>query len=352
MHSGRKGKGPFSFLFTIFRLLISLFIMGLLLIAVYSAYISFANSEGPDKSFSPLNLLKDPKSMLSQALSQDQLIGVVEGLLSADPNQGIEKAKEIVSNTNLQTVSQPSVNTSDAPVDFKFAIIGDTHNDNANFEKAIAQAKGQGALFIISPGDFSDIGTLDELKKAKEVLDKGGLPYYVTAGDHDLWDSRDKGEVPSKNFTEVFETPYQSFANRDVRIIIFYNGDNYTGVDGVQMQWLTQELDRVNQNRPKLLFVLTGIPLFHPSSDHVMGKTTPALKSQARQLINLFKDKRVNEVFAGDTHYFTRYTEPESGLPMTTSGAVTGVRNAQKPRYVIVEVLTDGSYNVRDIEIQ
>ncbi len=343
MYSGRRGRRPFNFLFTIFRLIISLFIMALLLVAVYSAY----------KSFSGIDPLKsDPKSILSQALSQDQLLGIVEGLFSADPTQGIEKAKEIVGTTNLSTVSEPSINTSNAPVDFKFAIIGDTHEDWSNFEKAIAEAKEQGAQFIISPGDFSDVGTLDELKKAKEVLDKGGIPYYITAGDHDLWDSRDKGEIPSKNFTEVFGTPYQSFANKDVRIVIFYNADNYTGVDGVQMQWLRAELDRINQNRPKFLFVLTGIPLFHPSSDHVMGKTTPGLKSQAKELINLFKDKKVTEVFAGDTHYFTRYEEPQSHLPMTTSGAVSRERNAQKPRYVIIEVLTDGSYNVQDVEIK
>lgn len=360
MHEGRRGKGLFSFLFTIFRLLISLFIMGLLLLAVYSAYISFANSGGPDKSFSPVDLLKtDPKAVLTHAFSSEELIGIFTGLLSADPSQGLNKlsfsankAKEVITSAELPGVSQPPTNTSNAPVDFKFAIISDTHNDSANFEKAIAQAKSNGAQFIVSPGDFTDVGTLEDLKKAKVVLDKGGLPYYVTAGDHDLWDSRDKGKVSSKNFTEVFGSPYQSFANKDVRIIIFYNADNYTGVDDTQMQWLVQELDRVNQNRPKLLFVLTGIPLFHPSSDHIMGKTTPSLKSQAKELITLFKEKQVNEIFAGDTHYFTRYNDPESGLPMTTSGAVTSVRNAQKPRFVIVEVLTDGSYNVRDMEIQ
>jgi len=45
---------------------------------------------------------------------------------------------------------------------------------------------------------------LDQLKSAKEVFDKSGLTYYITPGDRDLWDSRNRGEEAITNFLQVF----------------------------------------------------------------------------------------------------------------------------------------------------
>ena len=36
---------------------------------------------------------------------------------------------------------------------------------------------------------------------------------------------------------------------------------------------------------------------------------------------------------------------------MTSLGAVSGVRNPQAPRFVIIEVREDGTYNLKEIEI-
>ncbi|KKQ14068.1 MAG: hypothetical protein US28_C0040G0009 [Candidatus Daviesbacteria bacterium GW2011_GWA1_36_8] len=77
-----------------------------------------------------------------------------------------------------------------------------------------------------------------------------------------------------------------------------------------------------------------------------MGKVTPKLKNQADHLIDIFKKGGVEEVFSADTHFYSRYQEPKSMLNMTTVGAVTSDRNPQTPRFAIVEVYTDGSYNV------
>jgi len=56
-------------------------------------------------------------------------------------------------------------------------------------------------------------------------------------------------------------------------------------------------------------------------------------------------------VFAGNIHAYSSYNG-KSGLPMFTIGAVTADRNVQLPRFAIVDVYENGSYNVEDIEIK
>ncbi len=133
---------------------------------------------------------------------------------------------------------------------------------------------------------------------------------------------------------------------------MIYNSDNYLGLDGVQLKWIEDELIRAQTDQPELIFVFAPTPLFHPSSDHVMGKVTPKLSEQAKHLITMFKKNGVDLVFSADTHFFSKFTEPENDLDMITVGAVTSEKNAQAPRYALVEIREDGSYNTRETEIK
>ncbi len=81
-----------------------------------------------------------------------------------------------------------------------------------------------------------------------------------------------------------------------------------------------------------------------------MGKVEPKLKDQANYFTNLFKTNNFSESLAGDTHYFASYIEPKNNLHMSAVGAITATRNLQTSRYVMVEVYTDGSYNITDTE--
>ena len=173
----------------------------------------------------------------------------------------------------------------------------------------------------------------------------------MTAGDHDLWDGRDKEGSALVNFVKVFGLPYQSFVYNGVAFLIMYNSDNYGGLGEDQLSWVESELKKFNSGGVKSILVFTHEPLYHPSSGRVMGKVEPKLKDEANRLIDLFKNYGVKEVFAGDIHYFTRYAESESGLPMTTIGAVASLRNTQSPRYSVVTIYEDLSYQVEDLEI-
>lgn len=337
---GKKARNRSNPLVSLFRIFWSLFVIVILGVGLIQAY----------KGFSGFDPLKLSPTSVKNLFSQDGIYAFVTSLLSFNPADSVQKTRQILGENPPKDQSvtiQPS-----GDIDFKFAIIADSHKDITNLAKALNMAKSNGAKFIIGIGDFSDVGTLDELRNTKAQFDAIGMPYYVTAGDHDLWDSRNKKEQSDKNFTEVFGSGYQAFMFENARIMIINNADNYLGLDEFQLKWVEEELARYAQNSTKLFFVIADIPLYHPSSDHVMGKVTPKLKGQADHLISILKRARADEVFSADTHFFSRFQEPTSNLKMTTVGAVTSDRNLQTPRFAIVDVYTNGSYNVEETEIK
>lgn len=321
-----------------FRLIMSLFIMVVMAVGLLQAY----------KAFSGYDPMKLDANTLQSLLTSESAYQTIISLLTFDPKDSLQKS------TGLGLSEEGFIQTvSNAPVVFKFAVLADSHKDIASLEKALAQVKASGAQFVIMMGDLSDVGTIQELTATKAALDASGLQYYVTPGDHDLWDSRDKQSDAAKNFTEVFGPTYQSFSYDNVRYILIYNSDNYLGLDGLQLKWIEDELARPeSENAPKITFVFAPTPLYHPSSDHVMGKVTPKLTSQAEHLATTFKRGGVDLVFSADTHFYSKFTEPKNELDMLTVGAVTSDRNPQAPRFALVEVLEDGNFNIVETEIQ
>lgn len=325
----------------IVRLFLSLVIMAILGLGLIQAYRAFSG-------FDPLT--SSPETLIKSVFESDSVIEAVTKLLSFEPTQFSDQAKKLLNENGAkdqQTTFAPT-----APLLYRFAVVADSHLDVGSLNKALNLAKATQVKFVIGMGDFSDVGTIEELRATKKEFDLVGLSYYVIPGDHDLWDSRNRGLSATTNFTQVFGVPYQSLAYQNTRIILVNNSDNYGGLDQAQLDWLEQELDRVSQEPSKLLLVFISIPLYHPSSDHVMGKTEAKLTGQAQHLMTTFARKGVDEVIAGDAHFFSRYVEPTNNLKMTTAGAVTATKNAQAPRLLLVDVYEDGSYNLQDIEIK
>lgn len=319
-----------------------------LLGGIYAAY----------KHFSGLDPLKlDPQAVLSEFLAgkmPKEFLGVLSSTkvtqdLSNQINQkvlGQQKSKEIRSENPTEPQS--------SNLAFKFLLVADSHSDNVNLAKAINQAKQSypDLKFIIGLGDYTEVGTIDELKNAKKVFDSSSLRYFLIPGDHDLWDCRNRSLSPVSCFNQVFGLPYQSFTFNNFQFLLLYNSDNYTGFSAEQSKWVTDELEKTKQEGVKGIFVFVHEPLYHPSSDHVMGWVEKDLKAQAGGLIFQLKDAGAAKIFAGDIHYFSEYSEPKTNTPMVTIGAVTIERNPQAPRFAIVSVFEDGSTKVEDVEIR
>lgn len=328
-------------IFGIFRMFLSLIVFTVLLIGLYQAYKSFSGVD-------PLTV--SPKSIVKSLLNSESLYKTVHELLTFNPKTSLDKAKQLINSESKSNISGGNLDNS--PLAFKFAVLADSHKDNGSLKKALFQIKQNDAKFFIGLGDFSDVGTIDELRLTKNQFDAAGLPYYVTAGDHDLWDARNRNLPAEQNFNQVFGSLYSAFSYQNIRFILIYDTDNYFGIDSLQLKWIEDELIRVKNENNKLNFVFSGTPLYHPSSDHVMGRLNVKLKNQADHLRAIFAKAQIAEAFAGDTHFFSRYKDPENDLKMTSVGAVTSDRNPQAPRFVMVDVYQNGSYNIEDIEIK
>lgn len=311
----------------IFRLFLSVFMFAVLLGGVYTAYKHFSGLD-PLKLdlqavFNNVIAVRIPKQLTKQLTNKQP------GLVSSAKPQGINPL-------------------------FRFLLVADSHIDNSNLSKTINQAKEKypDLKFIIGLGDFSEVGTEEELKKAKNVFDLAGLRYFLIPGDHDLWDSRNQSLVPTAYFKEVFGLNYQTFIFDEFKFLLLNNSDNYKGVEGEQLQWISSELEKAKIEEVKGIFVFAHEPFYHPSSEHTMGWVEKSLKSQAEVILFKFKEAGVKEVFAGDIHYFSQYSEPKTNIPMVTIGAVTTDRNPQAPRFAVVGVGADGTTKVEDIEIK
>lgn len=332
----RHGRRRTNILFVIFRLILSLIIFVTLLAGLYSAY----------KHFSGVDPFKvDPRTAATS------LVGLLSKI-NLPKDLQIKLNEKIPNGTDTPSgVSGATTQNQNAKVIFKFALIADSHSDSTFLKKALDQLKKDYSdiQFIIGLGDYTEVGTIDELKNAKSQLDNTGFRYFVTPGDHDLWDSRNKSLVPTANYSQIFGSPYQSFSFGNFKFIILHNSDNYLGLGDVQKSWLEGELTRKDSSG---IFVFLHEPLFHPSSDHFMGRVQENLKAEAFDLIRQLAASGVKKIFAGDTHYFTQYQDPQTGIQMVTIGALASARNLQNPRFAVVSVFEDGNSGIEDVEVK
>lgn len=345
MFGKHRQKRSTNIVIVIFRLILSVVMFAVLLGGSYAAY----------KQFSGLDPLKlDPLAVAKNLLAARTPQQFKKALPSLKFDAEGMPAEKKVMGEAVKTDGQSDAKEPDKRPSFRFLVLGDSHNDNINLAKAIMQATSSypDLKFLVGLGDYTEVGTVGELKAAKKVFDSGSLRYFLIPGDHDLWDCRNRSLPPTDCFEEVFGSSYQSFTFENFKFLMLDNSDNYKGFDDAQSEWISNELEKTRQEGNKGIFVFLHKPLYHPSSDHVMGAVEKSLKTQAGGLIFQLKEFNVTEVFAADTHYSSRYQEPTTDLTMNTVGAVTLERNPQIPRFAVVTVFEDGSLKVEDIEIK
>lgn len=242
----------------------------------------------------------------------------------------------------------------------KVGLVADSENDNVNLQKALDQLKAQNVNFVVFLGDLTRLGQTADLAKVKQILDSSGMKYYVTAGDHDLWASRDAGEDALTNFNNVFGKSSQVVNSNNVVFIIVDNSDIYKGISDSDWQMLNESLQKRTAT-PVLHFVMSHMTPYHPQSSHIMGSETASVAAQAKRYMELLETNKVDGFFSGDLHFFAEFSTKggstsggkfASGVRITTVGAIDEDRNFLGPRFAIVKVYSDYSWEVKDEEIK
>lgn len=230
----------------------------------------------------------------------------------------------------------------------RFAVVSDSENDNENLERALSMAKANNVGFVIGLGDWTQLGIKTDLEAAKKVFDQSGLTYYVTAGDRDLWDSRDNGLEALANFNSVFGQATDVIDKGDVKIVLVDNSDIYKGISNEDWQFLNKSLS----DGSNLTLVMSHKAPYHPQTAHIMGADRESVAVQARDYINLLEEKKIEGFFSGDIHFYAKFNSPNNVFKMNTIGSVNRERNFQGPSFAIVKVYNDYTWDSESIDLQ
>jgi predicted phosphodiesterase len=143
------------------------------------------------------------------------------------------------------------------PDSFRFAMFGDpqVHSDSIHMLDRFSEDIGPRHIdFFCVLGDLTHDATEDEVGFIKQALDAVGIPYYVTVGNHDLyqaegWD-RFKQAFGPATYSVVFA--------RRVRLVFIDTASEVVGP--TQFDWLESEL--LQEPGPYVTLVGTHFPVY------------------------------------------------------------------------------------------
>lgn len=272
------------------------------------------------------------------------------------------------------TLTPPKLEISQKPL-LIFSVIGDPESDLVNLKKSLELAKNGNSEFIVLVGDLTRTGEIKQFSELKKVLDEGGLKYYVIPGNHDLYASRKKAGDPQKYFKDFFGRSYNQvlirrLADQKIFFLFLDNSDEYEEISSEQMSFINENLA---SNSADLTFVFLHIPIYHPSSDYIMGYRSKDVSRQKDELLSIFCKASLSGLFFGHLHRASTYEFPKelcevpnevssaswrteevgqkSGLKMYVAGSVNSSRNWQTPRFLEVKVFENSQFIVSEIEL-
>jgi outer membrane protein assembly factor BamB/calcineurin-like phosphoesterase family protein len=151
---------------------------------------------------------------------------------------------------------------------FRFAFISDTHigsPNGASEEDLRHTVRDINAMtdiaFVVLTGDITELGTNEELKLAKQILDSLNVPWYIIPGNHDTGWSESGGVM----FTTVFGYDKFSFEYNGIRFLGCPSGPYVRMSDGhiprSSIRWLDAELKKVDVLHNQPVIFLNHYPI-------------------------------------------------------------------------------------------
>jgi outer membrane protein assembly factor BamB/calcineurin-like phosphoesterase family protein len=150
---------------------------------------------------------------------------------------------------------------------FRFAFISDTHIGSPNggaeedLKRTVADINSMKAniAFVVITGDITELGTNQQLKLAKQILDSLQIPYYIIPGNHDTGWSESGG----LGFTTTFGSDKFFFKYNGINFIGCASGPYVRMSDGHvprdAMNWMQTELKKIKKDEP--IIFLNHYPL-------------------------------------------------------------------------------------------
>lgn len=140
---------------------------------------------------------------------------------------------------------------------FRFAFISDTHIGSPNgsaeedLRRTVRDINAMSDIaFVVLTGDITELGTNEEIKLARQILDSLDVPWYIIPGNHDTGWSESGGVM----FTTVFGYDKFSFEFNGIKFLGCASGPYVRMSDGHvprdAVNWLDKELKKVKKDQP------------------------------------------------------------------------------------------------------
>ncbi len=140
---------------------------------------------------------------------------------------------------------------------FRFAFLSDTHigspdgKAEEDLRRTVADINEMTDIaFVVITGDITELGTDEEIKRAKQIFDELKVPYHIIPGNHDSGWSESGGD----EFAKVFSNDKFSFEFAGIRFLGCASGPYLRMSDGHiprgAINWLDKELSHVKAQQP------------------------------------------------------------------------------------------------------
>jgi outer membrane protein assembly factor BamB len=140
---------------------------------------------------------------------------------------------------------------------FRFAFISDTHigspngHAEADLRRTVSDINAMTDIaFVVITGDITELGTNEEIKQARAILNELKVPYYIIPGNHDTGWSESGGV----SFGQVFGSDKFKFTYNGIVFLGCASGPYVRMSDGHvprdAVNWLRAELSAINAKTP------------------------------------------------------------------------------------------------------
>ncbi len=177
---------------------------------------------------------------------------------------------------------------------FDFFFLGDVHGMFHHLREVIQAGNTLDPLFIMSNGDMTHSGHLEDYHRLSDLLGTSHVPVFTSIGNHD---KRARGG--RANYRKLLSPLYYSFAMRDTKFIVL-DSSRKRGLQKFQYAWLEQELQQAKGMRT---FVFLHRPPVCPKYNYLAFSAS----SNAWKFLALMEQYHVEMVLASHIHVFTEF---------------------------------------------
>jgi len=171
---------------------------------------------------------------------------------------------------------------------FRFAFLSDTHigspdgKAEEDLRRTVADINQMTDIaFVVITGDITELGTNDEIKRAKQLFDALKIPYHIIPGNHDTGWSESGGV----SFSSIFGNDKFSFEYSGIRFLGCASGPYVRMSDGhvprSAINWLDQELKTVKDQQPVIFLnhypIDNGLDNWYEITDRLRNYNTWAI---------------------------------------------------------------------------